>query len=275
MTGVSAIYEGSVMHARFRPKQHRLRYRVFSLLLDLDELPALDTHLRLFGHNRAALFSFHDSDHGEGMRGTLRAWIERQLADAGVGTTDPRIEVLCYPRILGYVFNPLTVYFCRDRHDSRLLAILYEVSNTYGERHTYVIAAAEGGGTIRQSAPKRHYVSPFMGMDCRYDFRIVPPGGHVTIGIDESDADGRLLVASFTGERRPLTDRGLLGMFLKHPLMTLKVTAAIHWEALRLFVKGVPTFGHAPAASRVARTIVARPRRKHAARRSKPEPVGE
>lgn len=249
----SALYAGRVVHARLRPKRHRLSYRVFSLLIDLDEVGALGEGLKMFGHNRPAIFSFHDRDHGDG-GANLRAWVLAQLGAAGAAPAAPRIEVLCYPRILGYVFNPLTVYFCRDGGDLR--AILYEVHNTFGEKRTYVIRVAPGANVVEQSCGKEMYVSPFVPMDCSYDFHIEPPADRVRIAIAERDAEGLLLTASFAGARRDLTDATLLWALFAYPLMTLKVTAAIHWEALKLWLKGVRYIARKPATERVATSIV-------------------
>lgn len=256
MSVQSALFLGDVMHARLRPRRHKLHYRVFSLLLDLDELPALGAASRLFGHNRRAILSFWDKDHGDGETGGLRSWVEARLVEAGCFEVGMSLRVLCYPRILGYAFNPLTVYFCYAP-DGRLRAILYEVRNTFGERHTYVIAVV-GGETspIRHGCAKELYVSPFLPMACFYRFHIEPPGEAILVRIDESDADGPLLVASFAGKRQPMTDRSLLGALLRYPLMTLKVTAGIHWEALRLWRKGVPVHRHQAADRPVASTIV-------------------
>ena len=251
----SALYTGKVFHARTRPRRHSLTYRVFSLLLDLDEVEALSQRLRLFGHNRAAVFSFHDADHGDGT-GKLNDWVAGQLANAGLTLHAPKIEMLCYPRIFGYVFNPLTVYFCSD--GDVLSAILYEVHNTFGERRTYVIPVEAGAQQIEQSCAKELYVSPFVPMDCVYRFHIEPPGEKILVRIDETDGEGMLLRASFAGERQPLTDRTLLRALFGYPLMTLKVTAAIHWEAIKLFAKGVPVFRHKPAKTRIASTVVER-----------------
>ena len=226
---------------------------MFSLLLDLDEVDALSQRLRLFGANRAAVFSFHDKDHGIG-DGNLRGWVAAQLAAAGIVLAAPSISILCYPRILGYVFNPLTVYFCRD--GEALRAILYEVHNTFGEKRTYVIPVPPGATTVEQSCVKELYVSPFVPMQCAYRFHIEPPGERVLVAIDETDAQGLLLKASFAGTRRPLSDRELLRALLAYPLMTLKVTAAIHWEALKLWLKGVPFIPRRPAVSRVATSVV-------------------
>ncbi|MEQ1770335.1 MAG: DUF1365 domain-containing protein [Devosia sp.] len=251
----SALYQGIVVHKRLRPRQHKLRYRVFSLLIDLDELERLNT-LRWFGHNRAALFSFRDTDHGIG-KGKLRDWVEERLTEAGIAVANPSIRMLCYPRILGYVFNPLTVYFCSDR-TGVLRGILYEVHNTFGERRTYIIRP-EGEAPIRHSADKEMYVSPFVPMDCAYHFNIVPPAGRVAIGITETDAQGVLLTASFAGKHEELTDRTLLRAFFAYPLMTLKVTAAIHWEAIKLLIKGVRYIPRKPAAARIATSVVKQP----------------
>lgn len=256
MTSLSAFFAGTVVHNRLRPKAHRLRYRVFCLLVDLDEIEVLDRRLKLFGHNRAALFSFHDADHGAGEKGGLRGWAEAHLRRARLWSEGMRISVLCYPRIFGYVFNPLTLYFCHSR-EGALRAILYEVCNTFHERHTYIIPAESGAdGAVRHECAKDMYVSPFVPMDCRYHFRILPPEDRVLVSIEESDAEGPFLHASFAGKRQPLSDRVLLKAFLTYPLMTLKVMAAIHWEALRLWLKGVPVHRHRKAEKPVASTIV-------------------
>lgn len=249
----SAIYEGDVHHARFKPKRHRLHYRVFSLLLDLDELPALNS--RIFGYNRPRLFSFWDKDHGDGRTGTLRAWVERQLHDAGHPEAAASIRVLCYPRILGYVFNPLTQYYCHDASGT-LRVILHEVCNTYGERLTYVIPVSGEPGHVRQTCPKLHFVSPFVPMDCTYRFDILPPTDRVRIAIAESDPEGPLLTASFAGRRHELNDRALLRLFFRYPLMTLKVTAGIHWEALKLLAKGLRLHPHPKVPNKRASVLV-------------------
>lgn len=270
----SALYAGVVAHTRLRPKQHRLSYRVFSLLLDLDEVGALSRRLKLFGHNRAAVFSLHDKDHGNG-DGNVRRWALAQVAAAGIRLRVPKITMLCYPRIFGYVFNPLTVYFCRD--DDELKVILYEVHNTFGEKRTYVIRVAEDDRAVEQSCAKELYVSPFMPMACTYHFHIEPPGGKVLVSINETDADGLLLRASFAGERQELTDGSLRRALLAYPLMTLKVMGAIHWEALKLWFKGVKYVPRQPARERVATTIVEAPAlaRQHAPGDREFEAIGQ
>ncbi len=254
-TESGAIYYGRVVHHRLRPRRHTLAYRVFSLLLDLDDLAASGSRLRLFSHNGFNLFSFHDRDHGPGDGTALRTWLGRQLAAAGLDADGGRIEVLCYPRILGYVFNPLTVYFCR-RPDESLSAIVYEVNNTFGERHSYVIPVdAPAAAVVRQACDKRLYVSPFNDTHGGYRFRVTPPAGDVEVIVNYVDDAGLILHAGFRGARGPLTDRALITAFLRYPLMTVKVTAGIHLEALRLWRKGLRLVRR-PAAPAESVTIV-------------------
>lgn len=249
----SGIYAGSVIHERLRPRRHRLRYSVFSLLVDLDEFSVLDNHSRLFAINRPAIFSFREVDHGDG-RGMLKDWAAGLLTQNGIAYDGGQIALLCYPRLLGYVFNPLSVYFCHDRAGT-LVGILYEVHNTHGERHTYVIRADRGQPVVRHSAAKAFFVSPFMPMDCVYRFCIAPPAARVGISILEDDAEGLLLTAAFTGERREISSGLWWRLLLGYPLMTLKVVAGIHFEAVRLLAKGMPFFRWRPAASRIAVSV--------------------
>jgi DUF1365 family protein len=237
----SALYRGEVTHSRIRSRSrvraHALAYRVFSLLLDLDEIDALGRRLRLFSRNRFNLFSFHDRDHGDGTETPLRAQVEGHLAAAGLGEDLDSIRLLAMPRILGYAFNPLSVYFCFGRGGS-LLAILYEVNNTFGQRHSYLLPVGAAAGTIRQSCQKRFYVSPFQAMAMTYTFRIVPPGEKLVVAIAGRDAEGPAITAVLAARRAPLTDGGLVRAGIAMPLLTLKVIAAIHWDALLIWAKG-------------------------------------
>ena len=231
------------MHRRLIPFRHRFDYRVFSLLINLDELPLLDRRLAGFSHNGFNLLSFQDRDHGARDGSPLRPWVEAQLHRAGLDFPGGRISLLCFPRILGLVFNPLSIYFCRDDQD-RLRAILYEVKNTFGQQHGYLLPVAEAhqaDDVIVQRQDKAFYVSPFMPMECRYRFRLKEPGERLSIMIRQESAAEKgpeMLIASQVATREALTGRSLLAAFLRHPLMSLKIIGGIHWEALRLWRKG-------------------------------------
>jgi DUF1365 family protein len=235
MTGVSALYAGVVSHARLKPRRHALSYRIFMLLLDLDELEVLDRSLKLFSLRRFNLTGFDPRDHGDGSDTPLKAQVEAQLAAAGIAHGGP-VRMLAMPRILGSAFNPITVYYAHCA-DGLLTAILYEVNNTFGERHSYLIPA-EDAPVVEQACDKGFYVSPFMDMDLKYAFRLRPPGETVQVLVDVDDADGRVLATGFVAERQALTDPVLFRAWLTHPWMTLGVLAAIHWEALFIWLKG-------------------------------------
>ena len=252
----SAIYEGAVMHRRFRPRLHHLRYRMFSFFLDLDEIAALSQRLRLFSYNKFNVFAFLDGDHGDGSGGSLRDQIERLLRGAGLDPEGGAIRVLCMPRVLGHVFNPISIFYCHGR-DGALQAMLYEVNNTFGQRHLYLIPVAPDSATetIRQECDKRFYVSPFMDMAMTYDFRLRVPAQTLSVVIHGRDADGLMIAASQVGQRRALTDRSLLRAFISFPLLTLTVVFGIHWEALKLWLKGIKLRPR-PAAPTIAVTTV-------------------
>jgi uncharacterized protein len=237
----AALYLGEVMHARLKPIGHRFSYRVMSLLIDLDRLDQADRQSSLFGVNRAALYSFHEADHGERDGSSLRAYAQARASEHGISLTGGRVLLLCYPRLLGYTFNPLSVYFCYDSIGA-LALIIHEVRNTFGEMQSYVLPVRPGeigAAGVRQEQDKLFYVSPFVQMATRYCFRISPPGEAVRLRILEVDAEGPLLAATFSGRRRALTTRALLHALVTLPLLTLKIVGAIHWEALRLWLKGV------------------------------------
>ena len=238
MTFRSALYAGAVMHRRLRPVVHQFRYRAFWLLIDLDELPRLAARLRLFSRNRFNLFALHDADHGDGSATPLRIQAEKLLGQAGIDIASGPISLLCMPRTLGYSFNPISIYFCH-RTDGQLAAIIYEVHNTFGERHSYVSSAEPSAGAIRQNCRKAFHVSPFLDMELVYDFRLSAPAERIAIGINASKGGQRVLNACLAGARRELTDGGLFRLFFAIPLITAKVTLAIHWEALRLWLKGM------------------------------------
>ena len=245
MMARSALYVGHVMHHRLRPRVHRLRYRLFSLLLDLDDIDALSSRLRLFSRGRFNLFGFYDRDHGDGSDRPLRVQAEALLTRAKISHGGP-IRILTMPRLLGFAFNPLIVWFCYDRAD-RLSAIIYEVHNTFGERHSYVLPVApDAGDDVQQDIAKRFHVSPFLPMAMYYAFRVQPPDDWLSIAITARDADGPVLFAIQRACRRSLTDAALLRVAVTHPLLTLKVVVGIGWEAVRLWIKRVPVHDHAP-----------------------------
>lgn len=246
----SALYVGRVVHTRLHPCHHRLTYACYWLLLDLERLDALDAGLRLFSRERFNVFSMRNADYGDGSTEPLRKQAKRDLAKAGIDLEGGRILLLSMPRILGHGFNPLSVYFCY-RADGTLAALIYEVHNTFKQRHSYVIPALASQvaanpvsmvtphGGISQTCSKTFYVSPFLDMDLTYRFEIAEPSEQARVGIRVYDKDQLILTASLSGDRVPLTDTALMRVFATHPLLTLKVVAAIHWEALRLWWKGV------------------------------------
>ncbi|MGO9391220.1 DUF1365 domain-containing protein [Rhodoblastus sp.] len=235
----SALYAGHVTHLRLRPRRHRFRYRVHSLLLDLDELETLDRQLRLFSVDAFNLFSFHQRDRGDGGGAPLKSRIEAQLEAAGFSPDGGPVRLLTMPRILGWSFNPLSVFFC-CRKSGDVFAILWEVDNTFGQRHAYLLPVEKTfGGEILQTCAKKFYVSPFMDLDLRYDFRVKPPKETLRIRIDASDCEGLVLRAAQFAERRELTDAALARAFLSLPLQTLSVVGGIVWEAVKLWLKGI------------------------------------
>lgn len=253
----SAIYPSVVMHQRIKQVRHRFVYRVFSLLFDLGELPELSRRLKLLKHNRAGILSFHDKDHGPRDGSPLRPWIEGELARAGIDLEGGPVRLLCYPRVFGYVFNPITVWYCHHR-SGELRAVLYEVHNTYEEEHSYLVPIAPGADadTVhRHDCDKRFYVSPYIDVRGTYHFRIKAPDARMMLAIRLTDGGGDVMTATQTGERHEMTDRNLLSALIRHPLLTFKVVTAIHFEAVRLWLKGVRQKPR-PAAPRPTVTIV-------------------
>jgi hypothetical protein len=237
----SGLYSGVVTHVRLRPRVHRLRYKIFMMLVDLDEAPALSAKLTLFAYNKPGLIALNDRDHLDGSDTPLADQVRAELARAGLDFDGGRVRLLCMPRVLGFVFNPISVYFC-NQADGRLGAILYEVNNTFGQRHAYLIPVKTQdakGGEIAQSCDKRFHVSPFMDMAMRYHFRTAAPAEDARLAVDGHDADGPMLAAAFSGRRSALTDAAILRTVLAHPMLALAVLAAIHWEAIRMLLKGL------------------------------------
>ena len=235
----SCIYSGSVSHRRFKPKKHFFRYKTFSLLIDLNELEDLQEKIKFFSYNSFNILSFYDLDHGPRDGTSLVKWVKSTLNKAKINIGSGKIKLLCYPRFFGYVFNPLSIFYCYDEN-LKLKAILYEVKNTFNEQHTYVFRASlSGNSIILHKCSKKFYVSPFMEMKTLYNFRLFHPGKMLNVFIKQSDKKGTLLTASQVGKKIEMTSKNLIVQFLKHPLMSFKVITAIHFEALRLWIKGV------------------------------------
>ncbi|MEO5806662.1 DUF1365 family protein [Devosia sp.] len=234
-----AIYTGDVVHKRARPKRHSLRYRVFSMLVDLDRLDAMDEKLRLFSLNRFNLVSLYLKDFGAHDGSSVSTFIRRKAQAAGLGERVARIRMLAYPRMFGFAFNPLTVYYLDDAAGQTIM-LVYEVRNTFGEHHFYQAVVDGLGEDITHSAAKAFYVSPFNAVEGTYRFSIRPPAEKVFMGITLSTGEGGVLTAYFEGEHRSLSDWMLLKLTLAYPFMTAKVVMGIHWEAMLLWLKGVP-----------------------------------
>lgn len=231
----SCLYIGEVVHKRFAPVLHELRYRVFNVFIDVDGIAEAASSLRLFNYNRPGLLSIRDQDHGPGDGTPIRqhAWTLMRGADGGEQVR--RIFMFCYPRVLGYVFNPLTVYYGFNAED-RLRLMIYEVNNTFGGRHSYVVPV---GDEPTQRAPKHFFVSPFNAVEGDYTFRFTEPEERMALGVALSVKQAPVLNAYVSGRRGPMTDCALFSAFLGVPLLTFKVIGAIHFEALRLWWKGL------------------------------------
>jgi DUF1365 family protein len=234
----SGLYPGHVTHRRLRPRDHRLAYRIWSMLIDLDELDELDRRLRFFSVDRFNLVSFRRADRGDGS-GDLRRVIEAEMRAAGIEPDGGAIRLLTMPRVLGRAFNPLSIFFCH-RRSGEVAAILWEVDNTFGERHGYLIAVEHGDdGEIRQRCDKAFYVSPFMDMALAYRFRVSPPGETFSLVIDVDDPEGPVLTARHLATRVEATDAALLRLVLTSPFQALRVVGGIHWEAAKLWLGGL------------------------------------
>ncbi len=234
----SSIYNGTVIHKRFKPKTHYFKYSVFSLLIDLSELETLDKKIKFFSFNKFNLISFFEKDHGSRDGSSLIKWVKKNLYENNIQYNNITIKLLCYPRIFGYVFNPLSVFFIYDNNE-KLISILYEVKNTFGEQHTYIFKVENDSKLFQHNCAKKFHVSPFIEMNCNYFFRILKPGEKISIIIDQYQINEKILYASQDGSRANFNSKELLKSYLKHPLMTFKIISAIHYEAFKLWTKGV------------------------------------
>lgn len=255
------LVRGQVWHARLQPFGHAFRYRAFYLQLPLKSLAQASGSTTSsswpsgwgWGVNRRSLLSVHDRDHGDGR--PLLQWANAVLKEHGVQDADGEIWLQTFPRMLGYVFKPVSFWFC-ERSDGTLRAVIAEVNNTFGDRHVYVLTPSAGhsihnGQTLE--AQKAFYVSPFFEVRGRYRFRFFksPTGGHDLARIEYHDTSGSLLLTSMSGLSRPLTQASAVLVWLAYPLFSIGVIARIHWQALRLWMKGAKYISrpkpHAPS----------------------------
>ena len=241
----SCLYDCSVMHHRLAPKEHHFRYGIFQFCLDLDELDTLSERLGFFSRNRRNLYRFNDGDHLPSAsshplsaKTSLLAWVASQGLPLPPET---RVLLLTHCRVFGYIFNPVSFYFCLDAQDQPLCAVA-EVGNTFGELKPFLLGPEhlETDGRFRRIVPKHFYVSPFFALDLAFDFKLRVPGEQLDIYIDDREGDRPVLLTALTGRRVPLTDANLARLTLKYPLVTLRVITLIHWHALKLWWKNVP-----------------------------------
>ena len=231
----SCIYNGIVKHQRFKPIEHSLNYRTFSILLDLDEIENLAKSISIFSLNKFNIFSFYNRDHGERDGSSLKDWVKKNLKKFNISNNITKIKLLCYPRMFGYVFNPLSIFYCYENKD--LKAIFYEVKNTFNEQHTYIFKI-KNNEKIEQKCKKKFYVSPFMDMETYYNFKLINPKEKLSIFIRQTDEEETVLTATQTGDKKEFSFKQLLINFFKYPLMTIKIISTIHYEAFFLWKKG-------------------------------------
>ena len=231
----SCIYNGYVSHTRYKPVKHSLRYNTFSLFIDLDEIENLSKNNFIFSFNKFNIFSFFNKDHGDRDGLCLKNWVLNKLKKFDINKDINNIKLLCYPRVFGYVFNPLSIFYCYENKNLR--AVMYEVKNTFNEQHTYIFKV-KSNNEISQKCKKKFYVSPFMDMETQYEFKLLNPDENLSVLIKQSDKDGIVLTAVQKGVKKEFNMKQLLVNFVLYPLMTLKIIGAIHYEALRLWKKG-------------------------------------
>ncbi len=253
----SCLYECRVMHHRLAPKQHRFEYRIFMFALDLDEIDEATGEVMGFSRNRWNLYSFHDRDHISTHPGSLKENLVCYLAEHGIEfPAGGRVTLVTLPRVFGYVFNPVSFYYCFDVKGKPLCAIA-EVGNTFGEMKLYLIRSPESESRFRLVTPKHFYVSPFSGLELNFDFKLRIPDEHLEIHIDDCAGKERVLLSTVSGVRTPLTSARLAWFTLKYPLVTLRVIFLIHWNAMLLWLKRIPW--HAKAAHPEMQRDVLRP----------------
>ncbi len=238
----SCVYFGDVMHTRLKPRKHLFRYKVFSLFLDIDSLDRLEKTSKIFRVNKWGLISLYETDHGNRKDKKLRNWVNKKLKEHGYRKPE-KVFLLCFPRILGLGFNPLSIFFCYQ--ENQLETVIYEVKNTYGDQTEYILPCnLDRDGKIRHQHKKEMYVSPFIDMNQTYYFTIAPPTEKLSIKINERDAEGDLLIATQTGIAKTFNDKILFKALIRYPFMLAKVLILIHWNAVILYFKRVKYYSY-------------------------------
>ncbi len=233
----SCLYECRVMHQRILPKKHGFNYRIFLFLLDLDELEEIESRIPILSIGKPNLYSLNSADYFRIQSGSIRENLTAFLRSEGFVQEPAGVRLLTLPRLLGYTFNPISIFFCYDASGDPLISVV-QVGNTFGELKPFVVPLESGRFQVR--VPKHFYVSPFSDLDLEFDFRLDLPAERLRILIDDYQGETKTLVSTLTGSRRELTFGNLLFLTLKYPLVTLKIITLIHWEAFRLWLKGVP-----------------------------------
>jgi len=243
MTGLnSSIYECRLMHHRLAPREHRFKYRIFMFWLDLDEIDAISKRVALFSRNRFNAYSFHDRDHATREGGQTKSDVQDWMRQHGVEVCDDdRVMLLTFPRAMGYVFNPVSFYFCHRQNGDAVCAVA-EVGNTFGEKKRFLLPHPEDEHPNRFDllVPKHFYVSPFSELDVKFHFQLRAPDERLAIRVDDYEGEDCVLKSALTGRRFPMTTGRLAWFSLKYPLITLKVILLIHWHALLLYLKKIP-----------------------------------
>ncbi len=240
----AALYSGTLQHSRFRPRQHKFTYSLFMAFLDIDKIPELMAQSPWTSYNRFNWASFDDRDHFGNPQLSLRERVAQDACEQGITLPDGPIFLLTHLRYFGYCFNPISFYFCYER-GGQLDTILAEVKNTFGDSHNYWLSPKNrqpGSETLRFQCPKQMHVSPFMDMNLVYDFALTNPGEQLVAHMKTLEDSQPSFDATLILDYEPWTSRALARVLLRHPWMTAKVIGAIHWEALRLFLKRVPIF---------------------------------
>jgi len=237
MAGIASLYAGRVSHIRHTPFRYKFDYRIWMMSVDLDRIGELAAGSRLFSHNRAGLLSIQDKDHGFRDGRPLRAYVDAALARESLSRFGHSIRFVTMPRLLGYAFNPISFYFCHDAQ-GQLGAILHQVKNTFGDQIGYLMPVAAGCQNIRQSAPKRMHVSPFFDMRGGYRFALTPPREKLIVSIQYGTPEEKRMTATMALSEMTWSEKSLLALLLQMPLVTMKVIAAIHWQALKLWLRG-------------------------------------